>query len=201
MKVGILLFEGFDELDALGPYAVLRYAAARGADLQVELVTPEKAELVSAAYGLTVSPHAVLDDSYEVVVVPGGGWMTRAAAGLWAEVERGQLPEALARLHRRGATLASVCTGAMALSAAGVLHGRPAVSNQGVLEELGQEGAEVIRERVVEDGEVITSGGVTAGIDMALWLVERRWGKPLADAVARGMEYEGSGGVWRRGEG
>ncbi len=86
----------------------------------------------------------------------------------------------------------------MALSAAGIVRGRPAVSNKSVLEQLRRGGAEVIEERVVDDGDVITSGGVTAGIDMALWLVERRWGKPLADAVARGMEYERSGGVWRR---
>ena len=198
MKVAVLLFEGFEELDALGPYAVLRYAAAGGADLEVELVALREAGRVTAAYGLTVTPHGVLDDSYELVIVPGGGWMTRAPNGLWAEVERGELPDALRRLHRAGVTLASVCTGAMALSAAGITRGRPAVSNKGALEQLRQGGAEVVEERVVDDGEVVTSGGVTAGIDMALWLVERRWGAPLADAVARAMEYERSGGVWRR---
>jgi transcriptional regulator GlxA family with amidase domain len=198
VKVGILLFEGFEELDALGPYAVLRYAEAAGADVEVELVVLSEAERVTAAYGLTVTPHGVLDDSYEVVVVPGGGWMTRAPSGAFAEVERGELPDALARLHRAGVTLASVCTGAMVLSAAGITRGRPAVTNKGVLEQLRADGAEVIDERVVDDGDLITSGGVTAGIDMALWLVERRWGKPLADAVARGMEYERTGGVWRR---
>ena len=198
MRVAVLLFEGFEELDALGPYAVLRYAAAGGADVEVELVTLARAERVTAAYGLTVTPHGVLDDSYELVVVPGGGWMSRAPAGIRAEVERGELPEALERLHGGGVVLASVCTGAMALSAAGLTARRPAVSNKGVLEELRDAGAEVVEERVVDDGDLITSGGVTAGIDMALWLVERHWGKRLADAVARGMEYERTGTVWRR---
>jgi transcriptional regulator GlxA family with amidase domain len=198
MKVGVVIFEGFEELDALGPYAVLRYAARAGADLTAELVTLDQSERVTAAHGLTLEPQGILDDSYDMVLVPGGGWQSGAPGGARAEAERGELPDALRRLYRRGTAMASVCTGAMLLAAAGVTAGRPATTNRGVLDELAGAGAEVVRERVVDDGDLITAGGVTAGIDLALWLVERDFGRELADGIARGMEYERTGGVWRR---
>ena len=79
-----------------------------------------------------------------------------------------------------------------------VTEGRPATTNRDVLDELAAAGAEVVRERVVDDGDLVTAGGVTAGIDLALWLVERDFGRELADGIARGMEYQRTGGVWRR---
>jgi transcriptional regulator GlxA family with amidase domain len=197
VKVAVLVFDGFDELDAVGPYEVLRNASRGGADVEVSLVTLEPVERVTASHGLTLVPQAVLDGSYDVVVVPGGGWVDRAETGAYAEVERGELPEALARLHRRGAAMASVCTGGMLLSAAGITRGRAATTHHAALEQLAREGAHVVRERVVDDGDLVTSGGVTSGIDMALWLVEREWGARLAEAIAREMEHEFSGGVWR----
>jgi transcriptional regulator GlxA family with amidase domain len=91
-----------------------------------------------------------------------------------------------------------VCTGGMILSAAGITRGRPATTNESAHDALREAGAELIEERVVDDGDLITAGAVTAGFDLGLWLVERRWGKPLADAIARGIAYERRGGVWRR---
>jgi transcriptional regulator GlxA family with amidase domain len=84
----------------------------------------------------------------------------------------------------------------MLVSAAGIARGRPAVTHHGALEQLAAEGANVVDARVVDDGDLVTSGGVTSGIDMALWLVEREWGKPLADGIAREMEHERRGPVW-----
>jgi transcriptional regulator GlxA family with amidase domain len=198
VRIGIVLFEGFEELDAIGPYGVLRYAAGYGAEVEVELVTLEPVERVTAANGLVVEPQGVLDESYDLVVVPGGGWHERAERGTFAEARRGELTATLARLHERGTAVASVCTGGMLLSAAGLTRGRPAVTHAATLDELAASGARVIRERVVDDGDLVTSGGVTAGIDMALWLVEREWGKEKADRIARLMEHERDGKVWRR---
>jgi transcriptional regulator GlxA family with amidase domain len=130
--------------------------------------------------------------------VPGGGLLDGSPTGVLAEIERGAIPAALARLHADGVAIASVCTGALLLGAAGLLAGRPATTNRLALDRLRETGAEVIDERVVDDGDVVTSQGVTAGIDLALWLVERERGAELADALARGVEYERSGGVWRR---
>jgi transcriptional regulator GlxA family with amidase domain len=198
MKVAIVVFEGFEELDALGPYAVFTYARDVGADVEVALVTAEPAQRVTAQHGLVVVPHGTLDDSYQLVVVPGGGWLDRGEVGLFAEAKRGVLPSAVARVHERGATVGSVCTGALLLAASGLLRGRPAVTHHGALAELAASGAEVIRERVVDDDDVVTAGGVTAGIDLSLWLVEREWGSELAEWIAQLMEHERVGGVWRR---
>jgi transcriptional regulator GlxA family with amidase domain len=199
VKIAIVLFDGFDELDAVGPYEVLRNAARGGAELTVELVTREPAETVTASHGLEVRPQGVLDDSYDLVIVPGGGWAERSSAGVRGERDRGELPAELARAHERGAVMASVCTGTMLLSAAGITRGRPATTHHSALEALAEEGAEVVEDRVVDDGDLVTSGGVTSGLDMALWLVEREWGAELADAIARGMEYERAGRVAQTG--
>jgi len=101
-------------------------------------------------------------------------------------------------LHADGAAIASVCTGALLLAAAGLLHGRPATTNRLALDRLRETGAEVIDTRVVDDGDIVTAQGVTAGMDLALWLVERERGREFADALARGVEYERTGRVWRR---
>jgi len=184
VKIAILVYDGFDELDAIGPYEVLRNAARGGADVTVELVTREPADRVTASHGLAIVPHAVLDASFDLVIVPGGGWGERAEVGAWGEAQRGDLPASIRRAREGGAAMASVCTGAMLLAAAGITAGRPATTHRSALGDLAAQDAEVVRERVVDDGDLITSGGVTAGIDLALWLVEREWGPRLDRHVA-----------------
>jgi transcriptional regulator GlxA family with amidase domain len=93
--------------------------------------------------------------------------------------------------------VATVCTGAMLATAAGLTRGRPAVTHHGAIEDLRTAGAEVIEARVVDDGDLVTAGGVTSGIDMALWLVERHFGAELATAVAAEIEHPRHGEVWR----
>jgi transcriptional regulator GlxA family with amidase domain len=88
-----------------------------------------------------------------------------------------------------------VCTGAGILAAAGVLEGRRATTHHAARRDLEESGVEIVEARVVDDGDVLTAGGVTAGIDLALWLVEREWGQKLADSVARLMEYKRRGPV------
>jgi transcriptional regulator GlxA family with amidase domain len=193
MRVGIVLFDGFDELDAIGPYEVFRNAG-----VDAVLVTREHVSRVVGSHGIVVEAQGVLDHSYDLVVVPGGGYGDRAEAGAWGEIRRGRLPNALRRLHEGGTAMASVCTGGMLLSAAGITRGRPAVTHQDAIADLSDQGAEVVQERVVDDGDLVTAGGVTSGIDLALWLVERELGREAADAVAAEMEHERRGGVYRR---
>jgi transcriptional regulator GlxA family with amidase domain len=83
----------------------------------------------------------------------------------------------------------------MLLSAASLLHGRPATTHHGARADLAREGADVVDARVVDGGDVLTAAGVTAGIDLGLWLVEKHWGRELADRVAHTMEYEHQGQV------
>ena len=185
MATEILLYDGFDELDAFGPFEVL----ANGG-FEPRFVTLDGGQSVTASHGARVLVDGALSDAPDLVVVPGGGWADRAPQGAWAEAARHDLPAAIAERHRGGATIASVCTGAMLLAAAGLLSGRPAVTHHGALDDLEAAGADVKREaRVVDDGDILTAGGVTSGIDLALWLVERERGAELADLVAREIEH------------
>jgi transcriptional regulator GlxA family with amidase domain len=198
VRISVVVFDGFDELDAIGPLEVLRNAAKGGADLEVELVTLDGTAEVTGSHGLRVRPDGRLDpERTELLVVPGGGWNDRTPEGARAEAERGELPAAIAAASRAGALVATVCTGAMLATAAGLTQGRPAVTHHGALGDLQSAGAKVVEARVVDDGDLVTAGGVTSGIDMALWLVERHFGAELADAVAAEMEYPRQGEVWR----
>jgi transcriptional regulator GlxA family with amidase domain len=198
MQIDILLFDGFDDLDALGPNELLRHAARAGAPFEVALTTLDGAERVVTALGTTLVPDRPLAERPDLVLVPGGGLLDNSPTGVLAEIERGAIPAALARLHGQGVAVASVCTGALLLAAGGLLAGRPATTNRLALDRLRETSAEVIDERVVDDGDVLTSQGVTAGMDLALWLVERERGADFANALARGVEYERTGRVWRR---
>ena len=199
MRIAVVVFDGFDELDAIGPLEVLRNAAAMGqVDLSVELVALDGAAQVTGSHGLVVRTDGRLDpDRTDLVVIPGGGWNDRGAQGAWAEAERGDLPAAIAAAHEAGAVVATVCTGAMLATAAGLTRGRPAVTHHDAVEDLRAAGAEVVEARVVDDGDLVTAGGVTSGIDMALWLVERHFGAELADRVAAEIEHPRLGEVWR----
>lgn len=200
MDAQIVIFDGVDDLDAFGPFEVLANAAKGGADVRVTLVTLDPVEEITTSHGAVVKPHGVLT-SPDLLVVPGGGWNDHARQGARAEAERGALPAAAARLHAQGAVVASVCTGAGILHAAGLLAGRPAITHHSAVAELRAGGVEIVEARVVDGGDIVTAGGVTAGLDLALHLVEREWGHELADRIAREMEYERRGPLHRGGAG
>jgi len=197
MEIAIVVYDGFDELDAIGPYEVFQNAAGAGADCTTSLRTIDAVEVVEASHGLRIEPDGRLADvDADFLVVPGGGWNDRGAAGAWAEAERGAIPEAVATAHDAGTTIAGVCTGGMLLARAGVTDGRPAVTHGGALEDLRATPAEVVEARVVDDSDVLTAGGVTAGLDLAFHLVAREFGSDVADQVRTEMEYEGRGSVY-----
>lgn len=199
MNVEIAVYDGFDELDAIGPYEVLANGGDEVDELSVSLRTLEAVDMVTASHGLRMEPDGVLGETDpEMVIVPGGGWNGRSDSGAWAEAERGALPDWIAEAHGRGVTIGAVCTGGMLVSRAGLLSGRPAITHGGAIDDLRAEGAEVIDARVVDDGDVVTAGGVTSGIDLGLWLLEREFGVDVADAVADRMEYERRGPIHTR---
>ncbi|WP_280228683.1 DJ-1/PfpI family protein [Nocardia cyriacigeorgica] len=107
-------------------------------------------------------------------------------------------PRRLAAARRDGLTMASVCVGAMLLSAAGLTRGRPCTTHHRLAGQLEREGGLITRARVVDDGDLVTTGGVTSGLDLALWLVQRELGSATALAVEEVMEYERRGTVWTR---
>jgi transcriptional regulator GlxA family with amidase domain len=196
MKVAVIVFEGVDEVDAIGPYEVFDNARQGGADLSVGLVTLDGRDEVTGSHGVRIRPHGTFDGA-DLVVVPGGGWNDRAPEGAWAQSQRGDLGAAL-RAHREGGgRLASVCTGGMILASAGLLNGLEATTHHGAIDQLAEHGATAVEARVVDAGEIVTCGGVTSGIDMALWIVEREFGEQLAAGVAREMEHDRVGEVRR----
>ena len=195
MLIEILVFAGVDELDALGPLEVLRNAAAAGADFEVRLVSLDSTEDIQGAHGLGFGVDGTLGSRGrpDILVIPGGGWVKRAERGAWAEAQRGVVPAAIADAYQSGTILASVCTGAMLIAAAGLLRGRRAITHHGAVEELQQSGAEVVPARVVDDGDIISAGGVTSGIDLGLYLVERFASSKLAEQSAKNLEYDRGG--------
>jgi transcriptional regulator GlxA family with amidase domain len=184
VDIEILVYEGFDELDAIGPFEVL-------APVHPKFVTLEPAGTITASHGLAITPHGVLSPTPEVLIVPGGGWAARnEQVGAYAEYLRGVVPTAIAERHARGSIIASVCTGAMLLARAGLLDGRPAVTHHVALDDLRAAGADVRPDaRWVDDGDILTAGGVTSGIDLALHLLERLLGKRAGAAAERLLEH------------
>ena len=188
MNVSILVFEGADEIDFVGPLEIFR-RAARLTAMEVRLVTLAPSAQVMAAYGLRVLPDGVLEGVPDLLIVPGGGYAGGAARGIRYEVEHTGLATRLAGLHARGTMLAGVCTGAMALAAAGLLKNRRAVTHRAAMADLCSSGAMVVEARVVDDGDLVTCGGVTSSLDLALHLVSRLCGPAVAAQIAVGMEY------------
>jgi len=200
--LAILAFEGVEELDAVGPYEVFQKATQYGANWTVELLAPAETDRVTAAGGLRFESDGVFDadTAPDYLLVPGGGWndgTSDSTAGARALAADEAVLDRLRACHERGTTLLSVCTGAMVLAEAGLLDGRPAVTHHGALADLRATDAEVVEARVVDDGDVVTAGGITAGIDLALWVVEREWGREVAFEVEDTLEYERSTDVYR----
>ena len=192
----VLLFDGFDDLDAVGPLELLE-----GAGFPIAPVRPAgHPRRVGSAHGLTIDVERELGPDAGLVIVPGGGWLDDTV-GVRAQCGTA-LPATLAALHDTGVVLASVCTGAMLLAAAGVLTGRPAVTNRNALDDLAAAGADVRREaRVVDDGTILTAGGPACGLDLALHLIGRYADPSVAREAARALEYQPAGPVLVTGAG
>jgi transcriptional regulator GlxA family with amidase domain len=185
MKIEILLFDGFDDLDAFGPFEVLA-----GARLHTTFVTAEPVEFVTSAGGAKIIPHGTVGDP-DVVLVPGGGWNDKSGPGCSYEAGRGVIPALLRERHAAGRRVGSVCTGAMLLAEAGILDGRRATTHHTSHAELRSYDVDVDEDaRFVDEGDIITSAGITAGIDMALHLVEQTLGAGAAEASGSELEWD-----------
>ena len=207
MHAQIVLFDGFDPLDVIAPFDVLVAGSdAVGGELVVELVSAEGPRpVVSGSRGLVLNATAQLDPSKPgYVIVPGASGPTDGDPD---EVDT--IPVLLARFGETAAvplmrdamanpdiTVATVCGGSLALAIAGLLEGRNAVTHVLGLDVLDATGVNVVRARVVDDGDLVTAGGVTSGLDLALHLLDRSYGPRVALAVEELFEYERRGTVW-----
>lgn len=197
LRIPILLFDGFDELDALAAFEMFKAAGRQGWEVGATCVTLKSTAEVRGAHGLRLRPEAALvtDPPPSLLLVPGGGWLADSPHGVKAEIQRGAIPAALAALHQKGTTLACVSTGAKLPAATGLLKGRPSTTHHSARDALNAAGATVVDARVVDDGTVITSGGVTSGLDLVLWVLERWLGPQAAHQVERLLEVERRGTV------
>lgn len=196
MRIEILAFDGVDALDVVAPWEVFARAATIDSRLEVAVVCLDGPQPVVAANGLRLAVADALG-SPDALLVPGGSWVDGTDTGVPREIRLGVLPRTIADLSTSVGWVASVCTGALLLGASGILSGRNATTNPAAVQELSTYGAAVRDNRVVDDGNVVTAGAVTAGLDLALWLVERECGAQTALRVANAIAYPVPADVWR----
>lgn len=199
-RVHIVMFDGVEELDFAAPYEVFsasRFFTDRA--VEVRYVTASHPGFVRASYGTRVRvEHGWAPDEADIIVVPGGGYARREDPGVWAEIRRVTLPRALEAATRPGLTISALCTGVMLLSAAGLTRDRPCTTHHKARPDLERQGGVLKNARVVDDGDLVTAGGITSGLELALWLVRRELGPDAATSVEAMLEYEARGTVWSR---
>ncbi|WP_063037790.1 DJ-1/PfpI family protein [Nocardia pseudovaccinii] len=183
MQIAIVVYPGMTALDVIGPYEVLRMLP--GARLRFvwhepgPITTDSGVLLLGATHSLDETP------SPDIVLIGGSGPATAATAAdekllVW-----------LRKVHETSTWTTSVCTGSVILAAAGILKGKPATSHWAGLPMLKALGAEPrAEERVVRDGKIVTAAGVSAGIDLGLWLAGEIAGKDQAEAIQLMIEYD-----------
>ncbi len=184
-SIGIWLWDGVEELDFAGPYEVLT-AWARDSERSITVRTvAESTEPVTCSHGLRVLPDVAWADAarFDLFLLPGGDTRPLQADDGFLERLRG--------LAGDGTLLTSVCTGALVYGMAGLLDGRPATTHWSALDRLADLGVVVDRDtRFVDDGDIVTAAGVSAGIDMALHLVTRLESRERAAGVRRYIQYD-----------
>jgi transcriptional regulator GlxA family with amidase domain len=192
-RVGILIFPEVEVLDFCGPFEVFSVTRLdenrrrQDSSPYEVLIIAENPGTVVATGGLKIVPDHTLDEcpSLDVLVVP-GGWGTRR------EMSNDRLIDWLKERACEVTTLTSVCTGSLLLAKAGLLDGKRATTHWRVLEEMRgwfPAVAVIDDQHVVEERDLLTSAGISAGIDMALRVVARHHGDLVARATARHMEY------------
>jgi transcriptional regulator GlxA family with amidase domain len=186
ITTGILLFDDAEELDFAGPWEVFTNAARKEQGDRVVTIAPE-ARVIRCAKGLRVVPdHAFADaPELDVVVVPGG-------QGTRREVSNPVVIDWLRKTAARCRYVTSVCTGSLLLHGAGLADGKRITTHWAFIAELRQRGAKNVLEgvRYVRDGNLVTAAGVSAGIDMSLWLVGQLYDPTHARNVQRVMQYD-----------
>ncbi|HEY6637068.1 MAG TPA: DJ-1/PfpI family protein [Solirubrobacterales bacterium] len=181
MQIAYLLYDRFTALDIIGPHDVLNSVPGNESIFVAEELGPVRNE----SNTLSMVADAVIDEvqSPDIVVVPGG-------FGNRTLLDHEPLHEWIRTVHETSAWTTSVCTGSLLLAAAGLLDGVPATTHWLARDLLGELGAKVVPDRVVQQGKIVTAAGVSSGIDMALQLVRQINGDDIAKAVQLAIEYD-----------
>ncbi|MCW5822376.1 MAG: DJ-1/PfpI family protein [Cyanobacteria bacterium TGS_CYA1] len=193
--IEIVVFDGFDDMDVFGVLEALRIAS-----FQVQLKSIRDQDFVTTASGVRIIPAGTinLEEPPDVLIVPGGQWLS-TVAGASVEANRGDILELVCKFNKmKDTVIASVCTGSLILGRAGLLDNRPATTNQKFFDILSSMKAIATHARVVDDGDIVTAGGITASLDLGLWLVQRFCGAEKALEVSKELEFEMRGPICSR---
>jgi transcriptional regulator GlxA family with amidase domain len=183
-NIAIVLFENAEELDFVGPWEVFTMLSQVERDSCSVYTVSEKGGEVRCAKGMRV----LADHSFQtsplpdILVIPGGHGTRR-------EIENEAMLSWVKQAAASAEISTSVCTGSFILHAAGLLEGRRATTHWASLDYLRGRGVDIVEERFVDEGNIITAAGVSAGIDMALHVVGRLWSPPIARKVQKAIEY------------
>ncbi|MGW4774698.1 DJ-1/PfpI family protein [Nocardia sp. NPDC004278] len=215
MHVQVVLFDGFDPLDAIAPFEVLHAGGtASDGSITVELVSAEgPREVVSGTGDLTLRAIAAFDPTRAgLVLVPGAAGLVgdpqeqpsdEDTAGEYIQVRLARtldtaLPVLLKdAMENPDITVTTVCGGSLVLAMAGLTEGRHATTHHLGMDLLEATGTHAVRARIVDDGDLVTAAGVTSGLDLGLYLLEREIGPQVAHAVEELFAHERRGVVWR----
>lgn len=185
MNFGVLIFPDAEELDFIGPWEMLTMWSRYAQGPERCLIVAQGTAPVTCAKGLSVNPHVEFSTCppLDYLLVPGG-------EGTRREVDNPALVTFVAAQARQAKAILSVCTGSFVLHRAGLLAGKRATSHWGSLDRLRALGdVEVVEERYVQAGNIWTSAGVSAGIDMTLAFIAATAGEQAAGKVQFGAEY------------
>jgi transcriptional regulator GlxA family with amidase domain len=204
----VVLFDAFDPLDVIAPFEVLAAGSdAVGRELELRLVSAEGPRIVrSGTRDLELTATHRLDPSLPgVIIVPGAAGPIEADPDevdtipvLLARASATGLPDLIAdAFSREDVLVATVCGGSLVLALAGIIEGRSAVTHRQGMEVLAATGVNAVRSRVVDDGNLVSAGGVTSGLDLGVYLLERMYGPRVAHQVEELFEFERRGTVWQ----
>jgi putative intracellular protease/amidase len=181
-QIAIVIYPGFTALDFIGPYEVLH----RLPDTEIRFVWHEPGPITADSSALVIGATHSFDEtpSPDVILVPGGPSTVETARDE-------KLLDWVRAAHQTATWTTSVCSGSLILAAAGLLDGKRATSHWSVLPLLKTMGVNAVGdERVVHEGNIVSSAGVSAGIDLALWLAAQIGGEDRAKAIQLGIEYD-----------
>jgi transcriptional regulator GlxA family with amidase domain len=180
LKIAILLFDNFTALDVVGPYEVL----SKIPNSRIYMVAIEP-KLVKDIKGLQISADYSLNDikNPDILVIPGG-------FGIDSILDNQDIINWIQNAHKTSKWTVSVCSGALLLGSAGLLKDCKATTHWNRKNQLAKYGAILQNDRYVKDGKIVTSAGVSAGIDMSLYLLSLIVNENFAKAIQLGMEYD-----------
>lgn len=184
VTIGILIFPQVEELDFVGPFEVLSDVNKIQPNNTKVLLIAEAAHPIRAYNGMQIIPDTTIENcpTLDILVVPGGN-------GRLTAMKNTVIQEFIQKQIHTAKYITSVCTGAFLLAEAGLLKGKKATTYHTAFTELESYSVQVLPDKVVQDGKIITAGGVSSGLELGFYLLKQLFGLNIAQEVARKMEY------------